>query len=210
MRYLTYTTLLAGAIGAYAALGCAIMAKAEGLPSLPTLGTNGNGSAVFHSNCYLKGYGQGSFVDHSMGSPAASVDGLSGKDLGGGLGLGCDYVANSFFVGLFADYTFQDAKFSALLGGSTMTIPFGNEWSVGGRVGFLANPYTGIYVSNMAEYFGGSLDKQLLYNAITYPRPCIGKLTLARSEVKSGERLEYSVYLKHNRIEGLPAVLSFP
>ena len=69
-------------------------------------------------------------------------------------------------------------------------------------------PYTGIYVSNMSEYFGGSLDKQLLYNAITYPRPCVGKLTLARSEVRVGERLEYSVYLKHNRIDPVMARLS--
>jgi len=69
-------------------------------------------------------------------------------------------------------------------------------------------PYTGLYVSNMPEYFGGSLDKQLLYNAITYPRPCVGRLTLDKSEVRSGERLEYTVYLKHNRLDPVMARLS--
>lgn len=68
--------------------------------------------------------------------------------------------------------------------------------------------YTGIYVSNMPEYFGGSLDKQLLYNAITYPRPCVGRLTLDKSEVRSGEPLEYAVYLRHNRLDPVTARLS--
>jgi hypothetical protein len=34
-----------------------------------------------------------------------------------------------------------------------------------------APTYSAIYISNMPEYFGGSDDKQLLYNAITYSRP---------------------------------------
>jgi hypothetical protein len=69
-------------------------------------------------------------------------------------------------------------------------------------------PYTGIFVSNMPEYFGGSLDKQLLYNAITYPRPCVGRLSLDKSEVRPGERLEYTVDLKHNRPDPVMARLS--
>jgi hypothetical protein len=33
---------------------------------------------------------------------------------------------------------------------------------------FDAGTYTGIYISNMPEYFGSKVDKQLLYNAITF------------------------------------------
>lgn len=69
-------------------------------------------------------------------------------------------------------------------------------------------PYTGIYISNMPEFFGASLDKQLLYNAITYPRPCVGRLSLDKSEIKSGERLGFTVYLKHNRLDPVRARLS--
>jgi len=36
---------------------------------------------------------------------------------------------------------------------------------------YKAPTYAGIFLSNMPEYFGGFLDRRLLYNAITHPRP---------------------------------------
>lgn len=147
-RDIFYPTVGLGlAIGALCAVAGAIimspLAKADGIPSGRAYAT---APIAFQTGCYLKGHVQGSFVDHTMGATLTTVDGLSAKDAGLGLGLGCDYIYQNLLIGLFGDYTFQDDKFTSVFGGTTMKIPFGNEWSVGGRLGWLVTPRTNLYV----------------------------------------------------------------
>jgi outer membrane immunogenic protein len=145
-RFTLRTILAVMVIAALVCLGGAIVVRAEGLPTYGVAGVTDVTPAYFRTGCYLRGHGQGSFVDHKADMSGVVVDGLAARDFGAGIGGGCDYVYQQLFVGLGADYTFQNPKFTAAIGPSTMTVPLGNEWSLWGRLGFLVNPKTGLYV----------------------------------------------------------------
>jgi opacity protein-like surface antigen len=138
------TILFTMVLAALLCLGGAIVARAEGLPNYAVAGTQT--SVGLRTGCYLRGYGQGSFVDHKADMGPVTVDGLSSKDFGGGVGIGCDYIYNQLLIGLGGDYTFQNSKFTASVGPTTaMTIPMGDEWSLWARLGWVVNPFTAVY-----------------------------------------------------------------
>lgn len=99
------------------------------------------------------GYGVGDLqISAEAGPFAANLDGLSSRGFQGGVNAGCDYQMQRFVIGAFADYTFQDVEFSAglsvpavpvtLLG---VNVAIEDQWSIGGRAGFLANDSTLLY-----------------------------------------------------------------
>jgi hypothetical protein len=55
-----------------------------------------------------------------------------------------------------------------------------------------AGNYTGIYISNMPEYYGGSLDKQLLYNAITYQGLPTGAVNGYVTDANTGNAIQWA------------------
>lgn len=97
-----------------------------------------------------------------LAGASASLDGLGtdGADFGGI--VGCDYQFGSIVVGAFADYVFRDQEWSigATDGVDSLKIstPFGDQWSIGGRLGYTATPTTLVYVlAAYTEAKGGSI-----------------------------------------------------
>ena len=84
-----------------------------------------------------------------------NVDGLAGEGGFFTLGVGADYQINSrFLIGAFFDYDFMnlDTGLSLAvppLGGlsASANMEVEDQWSIGGRVGYLANPATLLFVS---------------------------------------------------------------
>jgi len=81
---------------------------------------------------------------------SGSLEGLSSRGYLGGGNLGCDYQMQRVVIGGFADYSFQDVEFVAGInfggfGGAGVTLAIEDQWSVGGRLGVLANDSTLLY-----------------------------------------------------------------
>lgn len=80
----------------------------------------------------------------------AGIDGLSGSGFTGTLLAGCDVRLHNFVVGAFGDYTWMDdnsARVTGALGkglaglaGTSELIGFDNQWTVGGRLGYVVAP----------------------------------------------------------------------
>lgn len=87
-----------------------------------------------------------------IGAPlSASIDGLGSDGWAAGGIVGCDYQIDRFVIGGFADYQFQDLKWSAgaVLGGTTIGLDTSleDQWSVGLRGGITLTPTTLLYGS---------------------------------------------------------------
>lgn len=129
------------------------------------------------TGCYVgvhAGYGVGDLqIGAALDPFAGNLEGLSSRGYQGGGNIGCDYQMQRVVIGGFADYTFQDVEFKAgitvpavpvTLIGANLAIE--DQWSVGGRLGVLANDstllyglvaYTGAQTSGGVELFGSGL-----------------------------------------------------
>jgi outer membrane immunogenic protein len=85
-----------------------------------------------------------------------NLDGLSGKGGLFTLGAGADYqINNKLLVGAFFDYDWTDinteinASITGFGGGVTANAEFEveNQWSIGGRIGYLPDPRTLLFIS---------------------------------------------------------------
>lgn len=121
-------------------------ARADGFTTAPAA----NSVLAFTSGCYLKAYGQGRFVNHRADMGGVAIDGLAQTGVGGGLGAGCDAVYRQFLVGVFADWTADRSDFRVTTPVTTTTMPWGNDWSAGARIGIL--PTKGVLVYALGGY----------------------------------------------------------
>ncbi len=121
-------------IAIVALVASVVAAKADGF----TPAVNTAPRAV---SCYVKAYGAGDFVTQRAEITGVVIDSLGQKGLGIGGQVGCDFRQSVFVAGLFADYTWNRANTSiTALGVPVMSVPFGSEWSVGGRLGVNVGP----------------------------------------------------------------------
>jgi outer membrane immunogenic protein len=98
-------------------------------------------------------FGGATRVNHDAGlsvlgfSDVLALDSFD-NDVQLGLGAGCDLqVMPQFLVGVFADWASQESKATFDLDFAvSATLPMGDQWSVGGRAGFLSSPQTLIYL----------------------------------------------------------------
>lgn len=103
--------------------------------------------------CHLGAFGGATRVSHDAGlsvlgfPDVLALDGFD-NDLQLGLSTGCDLqVMPQLVVGVFADWARQDSQATFDLDFAiSATLPMGDQWSVGGRAGFLASPQTLIYL----------------------------------------------------------------
>lgn len=119
-------------------------AYAEGLSPPLSIGYVANRPVT----CHLRALGQGSFINHdvTMGE-SVSIDSLGSVGTGVGLQGGCSYVVNQFLLGVDVDYTWDASRFSAKVGSTTlMELPFGNQASATGRLGYVTPGKNVIYV----------------------------------------------------------------
>ena len=101
--------------------------------------------------CQAKLHMAGQSIFNKSTATMASFEELAGAaSLGFGGGLGCDLNLSGFVIGGFADYTWDKTDLTVL--GSTASMPFGNEWSVGLRVG--ARPVAPVLIYSLAAYTG--------------------------------------------------------
>jgi len=87
--------------------------------------------------------------------PLASLDGWNSDGGIGGGRIGFDYARGRVLFGLFAEYNVssmegESALLPGLPGGMTFGLEKDDEWSVGGRIGYIVAPRTLAYV--MAAY----------------------------------------------------------
>lgn len=76
------------------------------------------------------------------------VDGISGSGGNVGLKLGCDVEHNRWVIGGWTDYTWQDADFevsSSLLPATVAKASIGNQFAIGGRLGYKVTEKTLVY-----------------------------------------------------------------
>lgn len=85
-----------------------------------------------------------------LAGASIALDGLGtdGAEVGGL--VGCDLqVGDKFVIGAFADYVFRDQEWSISatdgVDSLKLSTPFGDQWSIGGRAGYLATPTTLVY-----------------------------------------------------------------
>lgn len=82
---------------------------------------------------------------------SATIDGLSTENPLGGVALGCDVQLDKVVIGAFADYAFQDAQWKTTVSGfgSTLgiTTGLGDQWAIGGRIGYTATPTTLVFAT---------------------------------------------------------------
>lgn len=110
-------------------------------------------------------------VDEKGFGSIVGLDGLAGQGVTGSLLAGCDMRLNNFVLGVFGDYAWMngnDAKVTGELGselsdlvGTNKFIGFDNQWTVGGRLGYVITPgimtyaligYTQADVSGLATF----------------------------------------------------------
>jgi len=91
-----------------------------------------------------------------------------GADLGNSgsllsLGGGCDaQLSSGFLIGVFADYDWRDNDASANLFGLPVKVETGNNWTVGGRMGWVLNNYVLAY--GLLGYTGSESSRIKLAN----------------------------------------------
>lgn len=121
-------------IAAVALFASVVAAKADGFTPAANV-------SMRATSCYLKGYGAGDFVTQRADIAGVTIDSLGQKGFGVGGQVGCDLKQGMFVAGLFADYTWNKANTTVtVLGTPVMSVPYGSEWSVGGRAGVNVGP----------------------------------------------------------------------
>ena len=82
----------------------------------------------------------------SYGTNVFNFDGIGGEGIFGTLTIGYDHVIRPGWVGgIFADYDFSNISTDVSLNGEGISLEHSYSWSIGGRLGFLANPTTLLY-----------------------------------------------------------------
>lgn len=98
------------------------------------------------SSCYVKAFGAGNFVNTDNQVMGLATINMGSADLGIGGQIGCDISSGLFFVGVMADYTWHKQDSQIVVGGvPVLSTPFGNEASIGARMGVMSSGNTGIY-----------------------------------------------------------------
>jgi outer membrane immunogenic protein len=126
-------------------------AAAEGLP--PTSRIRGPEPVAPNWTGFYLGVGVGAgAVVHDLsvgccGHEIFGLDGLGGEGFFGTVTVGYDRVIRPGWVaGIFADYDFgSNISTDVRIFGESGSIDHNHSWSVGGRLGFLANPSTLVY-----------------------------------------------------------------
>lgn len=95
-----------------------------------------------------------------------SIDGLNSHGFIGGGRIGYDYARGRLLFGVFADYNFTNMETDATISGiGSFGLEKDNEWTVGGRLGYIVAPRTLAYVLvgyTQTEYDVTGLDNALI------------------------------------------------
>jgi opacity protein-like surface antigen len=77
----------------------------------------------------------------------ATLDGVNSSGLVGDVRAGADFAQGRFLFGVFGSYAFSQMEASGSGFGAfeSFTLDKGDEWSVGGRLGYLVSPSTLLY-----------------------------------------------------------------
>jgi outer membrane immunogenic protein len=146
-------TLVAAAFAAGLGIGGAYAADLNGgLKDAPTYATAGSWTGFYLG----VGLGGGSIIDDGKASVvyddtpiSAELNGLGAQGMFGTVQVGYDRQFGRFVGGVFFDYDFTNIKgtLSAGLDGIGVNLDAGlnDEWSAGGRAGYLVNSETLVY-----------------------------------------------------------------
>ncbi len=74
------------------------------------------------------------------------LDGLNSSGIIGGGRIGFDLARGRYLVGVFADYNWSGMETTASIYNSVGSLEKDNEWTIGGRAGYLVAPRTLAYV----------------------------------------------------------------
>lgn len=93
-------------------------------------------------------------IDTNFGGPitanVANVNGLGSRGSLVGLGAGCDWQVDRFVLGAFGDYVWHngnEVSANVILGaGLGITMGFDQQWTIGGRGGFMVTDTTLAYL----------------------------------------------------------------
>lgn len=77
--------------------------------------------------------------------PSAEVNGLGGEGIFGTVQVGYDRQYGRFVGGVFFDYDFTNISSDVRVGSYKATFDLNDEWSIGGRGGYLVNSETLVY-----------------------------------------------------------------
>ena len=101
---------------------------------------------------YVGVQGGWSSYGHDINATAGTVDLFSLSSVGASGGLfgvsgGYNFTAGRFLVGPYAEFnwTNDSADLSAINGRYTAKLSHDDEWSIGGRLGYLVSPHTVVY-----------------------------------------------------------------
>jgi outer membrane immunogenic protein len=117
----------------------------------------------------------------------ANLDGLNSHGIIGGVQVGADYQMGRFVAGVFGSYNLSAMKSEGSLADfdAGFEVEKGDEWSLGGRVGFLATPRTMVYA--LAAY------TQTEYDFSGYIGTDVGKKTVDFDGVTVGGGIEVAL-----------------
>lgn len=115
-------------------------------------------NAAGWTGCYAGAHGGYAIAAHDVSVPAlsASVDGVSSEGFQGGPIIGCDFQADRFVIGAFADYAFRSVDTDVTIGATAASGGLEDAWSAGIRAGVLVSPQTLVY--GLAVYQHSDVD----------------------------------------------------
>lgn len=100
------------------------------------------------TGCYVGAQIGTSFAqsDVSVNGVGTILDGLSATGWQGGPVVGCDMqFSEKWVAGLFGTYEFGKANSDNVVLGNPLNYSIQNEWTLGGRIGYLLSPHTMVY-----------------------------------------------------------------
>ncbi len=104
----------------------------------------------------------------------ASIDGINSHGFIGGGRIGFDYARGRLLFGAFADYNFSGMETNASVAGiGNFDLQKEDEWTIGGRIGYIVAPRTLAYVLagyTQTEYSVGGLDNAVIAPLFTSVR----------------------------------------
>lgn len=104
----------------------------------------------------------------------ANIDGLNSHGFFGGGRLGYDHARGRLLFGVFADYNFTNMETDASIAGvGNFGLEKDDEWTIGGRVGYIVAPRTLAYILagyTQTEYNVTGLDNALIAPQFTSTR----------------------------------------
>lgn len=122
----------------------------------------GSSKAADWTGCYVGAHvGMSSTVTTADFGGFATIDGFGTEGAAGGITAGCDKQIDKVVVGVWGDYTWHDQEFSisSPYVGALAALSLDDQWSIGGRAGYLVTP------------------DALVYGLVGYTRASYGSLT---------------------------------